>query len=400
MKFLKTINKEDLSMHIIVLIIFANIIQNGILFAFNISINIFIQYMLILLLFWMNNWSFENKKVLLLIYISIVIFLIDNIFYQQENNIIYFKQFFLYGFPIISCFLIKINFKKLSNIFLKYAIVCTILYIIPIMTNVNLIKVNYMTWGFAFVFCISYIYIFFSLNNKKTFILNICFIPLIILNISYGSKSSLIIIFLAISSSYYYNNKEFLLKKLVILIILFIVMSFWKEIVYFVISNLKEYFKLDTYSINSFLLYLKEDFNSGFLGSRQDIYFNALETIKANPFGIGIGGFEQFFGTYPHNFIIDIIVTFGIVNGGIIILLMIFYTFKTLNLGINKAEGIFLIFIIINFSKLFFSKTFTNDMNFWLYISIIGVLLSDCKYKLTKKFKLINKKQVYFKENI
>lgn len=399
MKSLKSINKENLSMHIISLIIFANIIQNGLLFAFNISINIFVQYILLLILFWINNWNFENKKVLMIIYISIVIFLIDNILFQQKNNITYFKQFFLYGFPVISCFLIKIDFKKLNTVFLKYAIACTILYILSIVTNVNLIKLNYMTWGFAFAFCISYIYIYFSLNNRKNFILNLCFIPLIILNISYGSKSSLIIIFLTISSCYYYNNNNSLIKKIVILIVLFIVMSFWKEIVYFIIFNLKEYFKLDTYSINSFLLYLKEDFNSGFLGSRQDIYFNTLETIKLNPFGIGIGGFEQLFGTYPHNFIIDVIVTFGVINGGIMILLMILYTFRTLNLGINKAESIFLIFVITNFSKLFFSKTFTNDINFWLYISVIGSLLSIYKYKATKKFKSVNKK-VCFKQNI
>lgn len=392
MKSLKSINKENLSMYIISLIIFANIIQNGLLFAFNISINIFVQYILLLILFWINNWNFENKKVLMIIYISIVIFLIDNILFQQKNNITYFKQFFLYGFPAISCFLIKIDFKKLNTVFLKYAIACIIPYILSIVTNINLIKLNYMTWGFAFAFCISYIYIYFSLNNRKKFILNLCFIPLIILNISYGSKSSLIIIFLAISASYYYNNRKSSVKKILILIFLCVIMSFWKEIVYFIISNLKEYFNLDTYSINSFLLYLKQDFNSGFLGSRQDIYMNALNAIKSNPFGIGIGGFEQLFGTYPHNFIIDIIVTFGVINGGIILLLMLLYTFKTLNLDMNRDERIFLIFIIANFFKLFFSKTFTNDINFWLYLSIIGALLSTYRYKATKKIKLINQK--------
>lgn len=370
------INKEFIINNIICLIIFANIIQNGIKFAFNISINIFWQYFLVIILFILARNRKKNIKVIVFSFIVIVIFMSNIVIYNNNQSTMYLKKFLLFVFPSMLCFFHIIDFKSLNREFIKYSIFNSLIYIIALFTNNQMVKNDYMTWGFSYVFCISYIYIYFYKMGKNKLLLNIIFIPLILFLIIFGNKSSIIIIICTILMSYYLSSKTNI-KKCFMTIIIFIIILNWREILFYIVSDLKNTFDLDTYSVNSFLLYLQKDFSSGFLNTRESIYSNSIELIKNNPFGIGIGNFESMYGTYPHNIVLDIIVTFGIINGVILILCIIISTIKKTIEVKDKNNMIFLIFVVSNFLKLVFSKTFINDINFWLLVLVLLSLSKD-----------------------
>ena len=91
---------------------------------------------------------------------------------------------------------------------------------------------------------------------------------------------------------------------------------------------------------------------------------------------MGIAGFQDKYGYFPHNLIIDVYVTFGLILGTIYLIYIVDLGIKLNNISLRNIEvKILFIFMVSNAIKLMLSKTFIYDPTIWLYISL-GNLIS------------------------
>lgn len=121
-------------------------------------------------------------------------------------------------------------------------------------------------------------------------------------------------------------------------------------------------------------------FNQGitferFLSGRNVINSLAMESFFEHPItGIGIGTFRINTGYhYAHNFILDCLSTFGLPAGGIILGVFVYTVLKVFWITpINKDVNLFAFVLLMQcFPRLLFSKTFVDDVPFWMYFCFI-----------------------------
>lgn len=105
--------------------------------------------------------------------------------------------------------------------------------------------------------------------------------------------------------------------------------------------------------------------------SNRDIIIEQLwGALKVSePFGYGLCGSWNICGGYAHNFILDILISFGIPIGSIFILATLLLFLKGfLSCSSDNEKGFFLILICSGFLKLFISNFFLRESLFWLLI--------------------------------
>ncbi len=141
-----------------------------------------------------------------------------------------------------------------------------------------------------------------------------------------------------------------------------------EHIVLFTMNLLIE-MDISTYAINQFVRLLQHGDPSDFFSGRFDIWQNAWNMFLAKPIlGHGAGYFHSVYGTYPHNILLDVLVSFGIIGAlGIGCLIC-----KSLYIIAKYKEGnklLGLMFLCLWFPKLIFSVSFVWDMGFWAFIA-------------------------------
>lgn len=116
-------------------------------------------------------------------------------------------------------------------------------------------------------------------------------------------------------------------------------------------------------------------------GGRNVIYQTSFEAIKKSPIiGYGIKGDMALLGTYPHNFILELTIQFGIP----LTIFILFFLFTKIRRSIitDKEISNFLLMICIYaFTYLFVSGSFWALKEFWIVVSIIIVSSKKTKSK-------------------
>lgn len=115
---------------------------------------------------------------------------------------------------------------------------------------------------------------------------------------------------------------------------------------------------------------------------RSLIWNTAKELINHGSFwGYGPLGDIYLIGTYSHNIFLELFMTYGIPFGGVIILLLIYYTLKML-IKCNNIDylSLYIIFFSYCFGRLLLSYSFWYETTFW---AAIGIIVS---YSKSKKF--------------
>ncbi len=131
---------------------------------------------------------------------------------------------------------------------------------------------------------------------------------------------------------------------------------------------------------------------SGRFGSSKGVFNVARKQIED---GVFFGSYFRlknafWFGTYPHNFILEMLMTFGVVISAVFIPLF-WKIFKYINVLIKQNSSITLsatCFLYI-FCALMTSGSVFLNTEFWIFLSII------CSYRMTYR-----KKRLKFKRNI
>ena len=105
--------------------------------------------------------------------------------------------------------------------------------------------------------------------------------------------------------------------------------------------------------------------------SERDIIIRKLlDAINdSDTFGYGLCGSWNISGGYSHNYILDMIISFGIPVGSLLILLTLCLIAKGFFACSTKEEkGFYILLFCSGFVKLFISSFFLRDYMFWLFL--------------------------------
>lgn len=226
------------------------------------------------------------------------------------------------------------------------------------------------------------------LQNKNK--INLIFVLLgVIVIIALGSRAPLlcIAIFLVLYFSKNIKQKKVFITFSILCISTIIVMIYKNTILLF-INNL-----LYSLGISSRTLLFLLEGSMGSITGRDPIYKMILESIKLNPLiGYGIRGDAVILGgAYTHNLVLEILVSFGVVLGSILLIFLICIWIKGIFFTKDKhLFGLILIVFSNSIPKLMFSNSFWIDEKFWM---LLGLCILSLKkdYSRSKLQYLTNK---------
>lgn len=302
-----------------------------------------------------------------------LIFLLDNAFRNTDYsfdllyNLVYSVIIPLFLFTSISNFKAILLYNSWFSLVLIFLLGLDPFYEYSIFTD-------YMNYGVklalpAYIGC----YIGYKYLKKKVFILGVVFSLACVLFFSNRSCLLSAIFFTIVIN--YLSSKN---KIKTIILILFSVLTFYL-FSFFLVDFLKLLYSYivsmdyNSYSLYKIIYQLENNNNLDVvLSGRDHIWDNAIYLIDENPiFGTGSSFFLANFGTYPHNIILDILLSFGFV--GLITLVVIlsksfvrYQRMQDLDLKIICTWFLFLWFPI-----LFFSLTYSVSFPLWIFIYIM-----------------------------
>lgn len=157
-----------------------------------------------------------------------------------------------------------------------------------------------------------------------------------------------------------------LIKNLIVSLTI-ITMFVYLEIILEFIYNTLLGFGVNSRSI---LLFLKEDVH---LSGREFIYQEAISAIFEYPLiGLGLAGDRHFTETvYAHNFFLEVLVHFGILFGGILLILVLLLILKALSTSVKERYSMYIIWLSLGFVPLMVSGSYLIEINFWIFIGLI-----------------------------
>jgi len=196
----------------------------------------------------------------------------------------------------------------------------------------------------------------------------------------YSNKSSLLTVIVFVFIYYLFIDpisKKRIVKLIIpISIILLLIYINIKSIALFIYDVFVVKLNVNSYSLITIKNYFLTKSDRVLFSGRIEIWNKAKVMISENLlFGHGIGSFQDRYGFYSHNIILDLLLFFGIV-GFVTFLILIFYSlYKILKYnGLVRLLGGFL--FSLWFPKLFFSTYFIADVGFWCFLSFPFI----CKY--------------------
>ena len=341
----------------------------------NISIYLLMIEVFLLLVIYIINSDFKlnvanTEKMFIFFVLVSGVFLLDFVFRKNSLTFNYYHYFLIYG-ALTSVFFINVkNFEKLLRYWTIFAIIGGCIYILDPLYSYR-VSGGYMEFGSAVLpaFVASIIACFYY---KIKYILPITAVFLLEIVI-YGNKGATFsaigaIIFFTI---YLTKNKSGHLKRICLLLFSIIIAFFLKYQILKILIKIANYIGIRSYA----LIGLEESISlGGKLDSysvRNGIWGNIILELKHNLFfGMGIGGFEKIYGNYAHNFVLDILITHGILLSIIILVIIFIFIRNTINFK-NKDLFIFAMSILLLWSlPMLFSFTYWTVSSFWIFLII------------------------------
>lgn len=220
------------------------------------------------------------------------------------------------------------------------------------------------------------------------YILNLYLLVIVLINGTRGSYLSIAFLTLILITNQYYKNGRKVYRSifLIALMILFLVVINIEKIITH-LYNFTTNFGLDIRLITK--TYEKTIDGSAFNG-REYLYQLAFEGIMNKPiFGHGIGSFELLYGTYPHNFILQLLYEGGLILAVPIVVIIFIGIKNILNKQNNNLDLAMLITLTssISLPRLMVSTNLWETQAFWLFIALIISKGLSIKFLLTFKQK-------------
>lgn len=328
----------------------------------------------------------ERKFYFILItYTSTLIFVALNLIFYPENSS--YIQVLLYDFLflglisfvyIYSIYDYSLLLKAIYKISFIVSILCILIYLIRVFILSNSSYNIYFSYLITFAILVNLNRYLYHKSELKILIL-VILNTLIVFHV--GSRGSLLCIFTYIILSTLFQSKLSLFFRMISLSIISIVYLYYKEI----LSYVNELFqKFGIYSRT--LTTLTKD--TIYLSGRDLIYDNTILAIKDNYItGIGLAGDRLIHGTYSHNIVLEIYVTFGVFLGTFIILILLMLFIKGCIFNKDKYNKMLcIIYFSYTIPMLMVSRTLWTQIEFWILLALcIGSLKKKKNVKDLRK---------------
>lgn len=313
-------------------------------------------------------------------FISIFIFILNYAIFRENwtylQDVIFPLFFiclpsFIYAYRISDWNVLMDVMKRTSNIVF---VVGTIIGILTFTGNTSIGAYSMSLSYYMLLPAIVYINEFFDkITIKNSAIFGISLLVILAL----GSRGAIMCLGVFAILKLIRNLKNITYKKILVYIILISIVIFslilLNEILEFIYKFLLNNFGIRSRSIQ---LFLRDDI---YLSGRDRLYDNVLEEIFNNPIlGIGLAGDRRIINTYSHNILIEILASFGIITGIILIIGLGYLVLKSLLTKNFKKYNMIIIWLSIGFVHLFVSGSYLIDFKFWI---LLGLLTRNFKYK-------------------
>jgi len=227
---------------------------------------------------------------------------------------------------------------------------------------------GYLTWGYRMLIA-GILLIFAAFETKKVSDI-ICAIVASLEVVIIGNRGSAVAIFCFIALYVLFCAKDI------------------RKIKYIVVFGCIVCICISLFSVNS-LLNIKGFFESVGIQSRnltklldntiadsgrEEGYAIAINQILNgnNWIGLGVGGDQVLVGNYPHNIVLELLLQYGNIVGGILVLVLIYKTARIFLFCKDESwKSIFIACFCISIIKLCFSSTYWYELWFWAYLVVL-----------------------------
>lgn len=316
-----------------------------------------------------------NKNYLFFVIISLILILLNILSVNYKVLVIsQGVEFIKFGLIPLYLSLNKFDYDSFISYWYKFSIVNFIVLVFYIPSVINN-KVNYMVFGVSLVYSFVGVIAYFYFKNKFKILNLLIAITILVLIFIFGNRSSLLICISIWIFIKLYRIKDNLKKIFILFFITIISISVYINI-YDVLKSINMFLQklgIKSYSISKYLMAIDKGLIESASG-RNNLVNLSVDIIKNNTFKIhGLKYFTYITGEiYPHNLILDLSITFGLLGCIFIIFWLIYLIFKVRYIKNINFKILLCEIIILEFLWLFLSGTFMEESLFWI---IIGILI-------------------------
>lgn len=314
-------------------------------------------------------------------YLIAIIFVALNYLLFPENRTyileIQFDFLFLSLLSFIYIYTIK-DYSYLLKSLYKAALIVSVVSVLIYLIKIFLLDDNTYSIYFSYLITFSIIINLDKVLYNKKSILRIALILMnafIVLHV--GSRGAILCILTYLLLSLFFRSRFSLISKFLLLTFTTVFFVFYKEILTYTNQMLS---MIGVYSRTLTSLTRENIYLSG----REDIYENTILAINNNFFGgIGLTGDRVINnGTYTHNIILEILATFGVLFGSILIILLLIVFIKgcIFNEDIS-GKTLSIIYLSYTLPMLMVSRTLWTQSEFWI---LLALCLSAINFKTRK----------------
>lgn len=309
---------------------------------------------------------------LIITYILVLSCFLYSILYTDDNTKYIFEVSF---WTIFICLPVYFFYGSIINksIFLKllrqsayYQLFIGIVFFAFVLIR----EISYYDMTFSYQIMVPIIILVDKLFEKFNIFDFILVIIGMIMLIAVGSRGPLLSVLIAtilfIFSKYKSTNNKILFIAFSFICIFFLILKF--DMIINIIIYITDYIGLSSRSLRILLAGSEIDFLTG----RGSIYGTTLTKISNQPFfGYGIAGDRVFLnGTYPHNIFLELLVHFGVIIGGLLIISLLILSLNCIFFEKDSTiRNIGIIFFSVGFVGLVFSGSYLEKSNFWIFLS-------------------------------
>lgn len=271
--------------------------------------------------------------------------------------------------PCFCCAFLIDNREILYNYLLKFSWILLFLNMLSIVNWQSLYDMHF-SYSMLLVFLLHFTY---YIDIKKKVLLIVCVLEFFMI-LFFGSRGALICICVFFLLKILFGDMKIQRKFLTVIGGGIIVIVFYYTYIS-VRYSLLIWLSNHGYYSRTLTILLSGEFASHDSG-RNDVWEKTIDLIKQKPLkGWGIGGaiseLSPFDVTFPHQLILDLILTFGIVLGGICCVLIIKFCIKGLLMKSFFDKRLAHIFFCTSIVKLMFSATLFTDVTFFIFLGVV-----------------------------
>lgn len=336
--------------------------------AGNLSTIILLVFALFIFALWLL-YVIKNDVINIVVFIAfgiLAIFIMDFAARTNSKSFEYIYKYIYSGFLIIIFVSIINDSREVLKVYSVLSVIAFILFFYDPFLDYPIFD-DYMGYGFNLTLP-SFIGMGIGLFYFKRKILIIPILGCLFMLLIYSNRGAFLaaVVFVLIYLLFIHKNRLF--NWAIFLLSSIIVMIFINEIL-IAVNNVLSRFNLSSYSLRQLINYIESGDLVGFFSGRIIIWENAWRLFLSKPvLGYGLGYFEAKYNSYPHNIILDILVSYGILGLFTIGSLIVFSLIKFFNYK-KSDKFLGLALLCLWFPKLLFSISFVWDKGFWAFIA-------------------------------